>query len=110
VAHQNGGDDAQTVHPLGDGVIKHGGAAGQTFLHNAPVVAQQALQHGGVAILQAVAAVAGGVVTVGVGVTEAEDAALLDIFIVHGSGSFLFSGNEKIFLSFYYNGSPKGWQ
>ena len=88
MAHQDRVDQAQAVHPLGDGVIKHGGAAGQALLRNGPAGAQQGLQHHRVAFIGAIAAIAHRVVAVGVGITEAENLTLCDIFIGHGKGSF----------------------
>ena len=86
VAHQNRRDERQAVHPLGDGIVKHGRAAGQAFLNHRPAVAQQILQHHGVALVVAVTSIPGRVIAVGVGIAVAKHAAAGHVFISHKSG------------------------
>ena len=87
VAHQDRRDDPQPVHTFCNRVVKHGGAPGQPLLDHAPAVAQQVLQHHRVALIVAVAPVAGRVIAVGVGIAEAEHPAAGHIFIIHKKGS-----------------------
>ena len=107
MAHQDRRDDPQPVHTFCNRVVKHGGAPGQPLLDHAPAVAQQVLQHHRVALIVAVAPVAGRVIAVGVGITVAKHAAAGHVFISHKSGSLK---NEKLFLSFHYIGKTPSLQ